>query len=138
MASKKGLTRSELTSELAEKTGLKSKEIVSVFKELEDLLKKELKKGHQASIFGLFKIEVKDKAARPARTMKSPFTGEMIKVAAKPASKAVKIKPSAAIASVFTPTIILADTPSITAGLPALPIPTIYPFLRPISALKIS
>ena len=94
MSTKKGLSRVELTNELADKTGLKSKEIKSVFEALEEVMKKELKKGHPVSISGLFKVVVKDKAARPARTMKSPFSGEMIKVAAKPASKAIKIKPS--------------------------------------------
>jgi hypothetical protein len=50
---------------------------------------------------------------------------------------AVRIKPSPAIASVVTPTIIPSVTPAITSGLPALPMPAIRPRLMPTSALRI-
>jgi len=92
MSSKKSLTKSELMNELAEKSSLKLKEVKSVFEALESVLAKELKKGNPVTVAGMFKVVVKNKPARPARTMKSPFTGEMIKVSAKPASKGIKVK----------------------------------------------
>ena len=42
---------------------------------------------------GLLKIKAVRKPARKARTMISPFTGEEITVAAKPASRGVRIQP---------------------------------------------
>lgn len=47
---------------------------------------------------------------------------------------AVTIIFSAAITSVLTPTVIPGVTPCITSGLPALPIPTMWWFLIPMSA----
>lgn len=48
---------------------------------------------------------------------------------------AVTISFSPAMTSVVTPTIMPGVTPSIVSGLPALPMPTMYPFLMPMSAL---
>jgi hypothetical protein len=48
---------------------------------------------------------------------------------------AVTMSPSPASASVVTPTTIPGVTPAITAGLPALPMPTMRPRLMPMSAL---
>ena len=42
---------------------------------------------------GLLKIKVVRKPATKARKMMSPFTGQEITVAAKPASQAVKVQP---------------------------------------------
>ena len=42
---------------------------------------------------GLLKIKVVRKPATKARKMMSPFTGQEITVAAKPASRAVKVQP---------------------------------------------
>ncbi len=50
---------------------------------------------------------------------------------------AVKIRPSPAMASVVTPTIMPGVTPAITSGFPAFPIPAIRPSLMPTSALTI-
>ena len=50
---------------------------------------------------------------------------------------AVTIRFSPAKASVDAPIVILGVTPSITSGFPALPMPTILPFLIPISAFII-
>ncbi len=49
---------------------------------------------------------------------------------------AVTIRPSAAIASVVTPTTMPGVTPAIVSGLPALPMPTMRPPLMPMSALR--
>ena len=48
---------------------------------------------------------------------------------------AVTIRPSPAKASVAAPTVIPGVTPSIVSGLPAFPIPAIFPSLIPMSAL---
>jgi len=92
MSNKKSMTKSELMNELAEKTELKVKDVKAVFNALEAVLAKELKRGNPVTVAGMFKVVVKNKPAKPARTMKSPFTGEMINVSAKPASKGIKVK----------------------------------------------
>ena len=48
---------------------------------------------------------------------------------------AVRMSPSPAIASVVTPTTMPGETPAITSGLPALPMPAMRPRLMPTSAL---
>ncbi len=48
---------------------------------------------------------------------------------------AVRIRPSPAIASVVTPTIIPGVTEAMVSGLPALPMPAMRPSLIPMSAL---
>ncbi|MEX0744459.1 MAG: HU family DNA-binding protein [Phycisphaeraceae bacterium] len=88
-------TKSQIHSELAEKTGLAKKDIASVFDELEAMISKNLKaRGPQAfTVPGLMKIVVQKRPATKAREGINPATGEKIMIAAKPARKAVKVRP---------------------------------------------
>jgi nucleoid DNA-binding protein len=90
---KKNITKSELVSDLSEKTNLSKSQINSVLDSLTEVVEESVKSGYAVIIPGLVKIYVHKKAATKARQMKSPATGEMINVPAKPARKVIKVKP---------------------------------------------
>ncbi len=92
---KKAPTKSEVFSTIAEATELSKKQVASVFDELNAVIKKSLG-SRGAGVFtlpGLAKMTVKKKPATKARKGINPFTGEEIMIKAKPASKAVRIRP---------------------------------------------
>ena len=88
-------TKTQLLSTLAENTGLSKKEVGSVLEELGVVMERHLKKRAvgQFTLPGLMKIKTVKKPATKARKMISPFTGEEITVAAKPARTSVKVQP---------------------------------------------
>jgi len=90
---KKPPTKSELYSQLADKTGLAKKDVAAVFDELQPIIKKSLKANQAFTMPGLCKMVVKKKPATKARPGINPFTGEEIMIKAKPASKTVRIRP---------------------------------------------
>lgn len=87
------ITKSEMVSDIASQTGLSKSQINSVFEALADVVEKAVKDGSAITIPNLVKIYVHKRPATSARQMKSPLTGEMISVSAKPARKVVKTKP---------------------------------------------
>jgi nucleoid DNA-binding protein len=89
---KKALTKPELLANLSDKTGLQRKQVESVFENLDALIRRELKAGRPFAMPGLFKIEVKIKAATAARQGRNPKTGEQMTFKAKPARKVVKLR----------------------------------------------
>ncbi len=100
-APKKPLSKSQLMVNLAEATGLSRKEIAAVFDALSAEIKKNLAPRGPGSIAipGLIKIEKKAVPARKAKKgVANPFRpGELMDVAAKPASKKVKVRPLKAL-----------------------------------------
>ncbi len=94
---KKAPSKSEVTNSIAEATGLTKKQVTSVFEALNGEIKKSLgAKGPGVfAIPGLVKIEKKKIPARPAKKgVPNPFKpGELMDVAAKPASTKVKVRP---------------------------------------------
>jgi DNA-binding protein HU-beta len=90
---KNNVTKSELVGELAHKTELSKKQINEVLDSLVELVEDALKSGRPVVVPNLVKIYVHKKPASKARQMRSPATGEMINVSAKPARKVVKTKP---------------------------------------------
>ena len=94
-ALKETMTKSQLLNALSESTGLGKKEVALVLDELDLVIERHVKR-RAVGIFtlpGLLKIKVVRKPATKARKMISPSTGEEITVAAKPASRAVKVQP---------------------------------------------
>ena len=89
---KKAMTKSEIYSAIAEKTGLTRKQVASVFDGLGGLIANSLgKKG--SGIFtmpGLLKLKVVRKPATKEREGVNPFTGEKMIFKAKPARNVVK------------------------------------------------
>lgn len=89
---KPAVTKSDLISEIANKTELSKTQVKNVFTELETFIINSMKKHTAVTLPGLCKIYVHKKPASKSRQMKSPATGEMITVAAKPARQVVKVK----------------------------------------------
>ena len=96
-AEKKALTKSELFSVLAEKCDLSKRQVAEIFEAMSGVIKDSLaKKGPgKFTLPGLLKIERKEIPARPARKgVPNPFKpGELMDVAAKPATTKVKVRP---------------------------------------------
>lgn len=94
-AVKKPMTKTEIINELVQNTELNKKQIISVLDELAILIERHIKKRAPGKFIlpGLMKIEVKKKPATKARKGINPFTGEKTMFKAKPAYRAVKIKP---------------------------------------------
>lgn len=89
----KGLSKSDVLNELAEKTGLQRKQVAGVLEELGNLIERQLgKKGPGIfTVPGLLKMKVREKKAQPAGMRKNPFTGEMKMSPAKPASRTIRV-----------------------------------------------
>ncbi len=97
-ATKKPTTKTEMLTLIAEKTGLKRKDVSAVFDELAVLIKRDLKSGPGVfNIFGLMKVKVVRKPATAARKGINPFTKEEVMFKAKPARNVVKVLPLKAL-----------------------------------------
>jgi len=94
-AVKEAMTKSQLLEALSESTGLQRKDVASVLDQLGVVIERHVKRRAVGTFTlpGLLKIKVVRKAATKARKMISPFNGKEITVAAKPASRAVKVQP---------------------------------------------
>ena len=102
-AIKEKQTKSQVLAALADATGLSKKEVQSVLQATKDLAAQHLIKNGSGE-FTVPEIAVKlkrvDKPARPAGEARNPFTGEMVQVAARPASLSVRATAMKAIKDV--------------------------------------
>ena len=100
-AIKQKYTKSAILSEISENTDLSKKQVTAVLDELKDLTERHVKKGStgEFTLPGLLKIKTVKKPARKARKgVPNPFRpGEVMDVAAKPASTKVKVLPLKAL-----------------------------------------
>ncbi len=89
----KGMSKTEVLNEIAEKTELTRKQVSAVFEELGNVIERQLsKKGPGVfTVPGLMKLKVREKKAQPAGMRKNPFTGEMKMAPAKPASRTIRV-----------------------------------------------
>lgn len=78
------MTKSQIMSALAEKTGLAKKEVVAFMDTLTEMAYSEVKKNGEFVLPGFGKMV---KAHRKARTGINPATGEKIQIAAKTVAK---------------------------------------------------
>ena len=86
------LTKAQLMQTIADNVNLSKKDVAAVFESLAEIIHGSLKGVSEFTLPGLCKMVVKKKPARRARKGRNPFTGEEIMIAAKPASKVVKLK----------------------------------------------
>lgn len=89
------MTKSQVTTTIADRTGLAKKDVNAVLDEMSNLIEGHIKK-RGAGVFtlpGLFKITTQKKPAKKARKGINPFTGEETTFKAKPASTVVKVRP---------------------------------------------
>ncbi len=93
----KPLTKSQVLTALTEATGLEKQQVIAVLDALAAEIKASLAEDGPGSfaLAGLMKIQKKEVPARPAKTgVPNPFKpGELMDVAAKPASKKVTVRP---------------------------------------------
>lgn len=96
-AIKDAMSKSEMLAEICEETGLPRKDVTAVLDSLEMVIGRHLKPraAGEFKMPGLFKIRTVEKPASAARKgVPNPFRpGELMDIAAKPASKRVKITP---------------------------------------------
>lgn len=92
---KKAMTKTEIFSTIAEKSGLTRKQVAAVFDGLAGLIANSLgKKGPGLfTVPGLLKLKVVRKPATKEREGINPFTGEKMTFKAKPARNVVKALP---------------------------------------------
>ena len=100
-AADKPRSKGEIYRTLAEAGGLTRKQVVALFDNMADLIKKDLsKKGPGIfTVPGLLKIKVIHKPATKERKGINPFTKEMTVFKAKPARNVVKAQPLKALKS---------------------------------------
>jgi nucleoid DNA-binding protein len=93
----KAMSKSEILAELADRTELPRKDVRRVLDELAAVIEQHVGKRSIGTFTlpGLLKIKVVQRPARPARRgVPNPFRpGETMDVAAKPASRKVKVLP---------------------------------------------
>ena len=87
------MTKSELISQIAERSQLKKSDVKGVMETLAAVGYKELKKNGSFLVPGFAKFVVIKKPATKERAGINPFTKEPMEFAAKPASKSVKASP---------------------------------------------
>ena len=91
------MTKTQMFSDIAEKTALTRRQVADVFEALESVIERHVQKGAvgACTIPGLMKIKVVKKPAQRARkNVPNPFRpGETMDVQAKPASTSVKVLP---------------------------------------------
>ena len=96
-AVKKAMTKSEIFGEIAENCDLAKKEVSAVFEELGGVIERHIKRGSvgQFTLPGLLKVKTVKKPARKAQKgVPNPFRpGELMDVAAKPATTKVRVMP---------------------------------------------
>lgn len=85
------MNKKELIAAVATSTGMTQVDVTKVLKSLNDICFSELKTNGAFVLNDLVKMRIVDKPALPERQMKSPATGKMVTVAAKPASKKLKV-----------------------------------------------
>ena len=87
-------TKNQIIAELAEQTELSRQQIKAVFESLSDLVERHLMKRGSGEIsipnLGIKVRRIRKKATK-ARMGRNPFTGEEVKIAAKPARNVVKV-----------------------------------------------
>jgi nucleoid DNA-binding protein len=102
-AIKEKQTKSQILTAVAEETGLKKKDVQAVLQSLKALAARHLAKNGSGE-FAVPEVGVKlrrvQKPARKAGMARNPFTGEMVKVEARPASLSVRATAMKAIKDV--------------------------------------
>ena len=105
------LNRSALLKQVSERTGMARKEVEQVYEHTLRTIQDAVKKGEKVALTGFGRFTQRVQAARKAGMGKNPFTGEDIKIAARPERKLPR----------FSPAKQFKEYVSGTAKLPALP-----------------
>jgi len=96
VAAARGLrSKSDVFNTIAERVGLRRREVAGVFHAMGAIIKADLSKGGPGvfKVPGLMRITVQRKPATKARMGINPFTKEEVMFKAKPARNVVKVRP---------------------------------------------
>merc|ERR1711865_990791 len=85
------MTQTAAYAAVAEKVGLKAKEVKAAVEGLFAVASQEMKKNGSFKFGGVLNMKLKNKAATKARKGINPFTKEPCVIKAKPASKGVRV-----------------------------------------------
>jgi nucleoid DNA-binding protein len=85
-------TKAQTTALMAGKSGLTKAQVTSVMTALEEAIQESLRRHKEFNLFGMLKVTIAHKKARPARPGRNPATGEMMTFKAKPAHDVVKVR----------------------------------------------
>ena len=111
------LNRSQLLKTVSERTGMARKEVEQVYEHTVRTIQDAVKGGQKVALTGFGRFTQRIQAARKAGMGKNPFTGEDIRIAARPERRLPR----------FSPAKQFKEYVSGTAKLPALPKPAAKP-----------
>ena len=89
------LTQTQLTNEVADRSGLTKSDARAALAALEEVVLEQLADAEKVRIGGVVQLVVRVKEATKPRQGRNPATGEEITISAKPASVALKARPLA-------------------------------------------
>jgi DNA-binding protein HU-beta len=88
------LNRSQLLKTVSERTGMARKEVEQVYEHTLRTIQDAVKRGEKVALSGFGRFQQRVQAARKAGMGKNPFTGETIKIAARPERRLPKFLPA--------------------------------------------
>jgi DNA-binding protein HU-beta len=88
------VNRSQLLRTVSDRTGMARKEVEQVYEHTIQAIADSVRKGEKVALSGFGAFRQRVTKARKAGMQKNPFTGEMVKVAARPAKKQPKFVPA--------------------------------------------
>lgn len=88
------VNRGQLIRGVSEKTGVARKDVEMVWDHAIRSIQDAVKSGERVALTGFGAFRQRVTKARKAGMQKNPFTGEMVKVAARPAKKAPRFTPA--------------------------------------------
>ncbi len=94
MAKSSTLNRSQLLKTVSERTGMARKEVEQVYEHTLRTIQDAVKRGEKVALSGFGRFQQRVQAARKAGMGKNPFTGETIKIAARPERRLPKFLPA--------------------------------------------
>ena len=88
------VNRGQLLRSVADKTGMARKDVEQVYEHTLRAIQDAVKSGERVALTGFGAFRQRVTKARKAGMQRNPFTGEMVKVGAKPAKKAPRFTPA--------------------------------------------
>lgn len=88
------MNRAQLLRTVSDRTGMARKEVEQVWEHALRTIQDAVRKGEKVGVTGFGNFTQRVRKARKAGMAKNPFTGELVKVAARPAQKLPKFVPA--------------------------------------------
>ena len=88
------LNRSQLLKTVSERTGMARKEVEQVYEHTVRTIQDAVKSGRKVALTGFGRFTQRVQASRKAGMGKNPFTGETVKIAARPERRLPRFSPA--------------------------------------------